>query len=60
MKKRIVESLAWAMTLALLCVTCYGIGKTVTVVRFADKLTDVMFELVKDKELKAYLESEEE
>ena len=60
MGKRIVETLTWLMTLALLCVTCYGIGRTVTVVEFADKLTDIIFEEVQEKELKAYLESEEE
>ena len=60
MIRRIVQNLAWLMTLALLCVTCYGIGRTVTVVKFADKLTDVIFEIAEKKELKAYLESEVE
>lgn len=50
MGKRIVETLTWIMMLALLCYTCYGIGRTVTVVKFADKITDIIFEEVQKKE----------
>ena len=60
MFRRMVETLTWVMTLVLLCYICYGIGRTVTVVKFADKLTDIIFEEVQEKEFKAYLESEEE
>lgn len=59
MFRSIVETLTWIMTLALLCVTCYGIGRTVTVVKFADKITDIIFEEVQEKEFKSIKEVEE-
>ena len=58
MFRSIVETLTWIMTLALLCVTCYGIGRTVTVVKFADKITDIIFEEVQEKEFKSIEEVE--
>jgi len=58
MSRRIVETLTWVMVLVLLCYTCYGIGKTSTAIKFADKVIEILSEEVKEKAFESFEEVE--